>query len=124
MPHTSTRLEQITGKVLDERTHAPIEGAKIFLTEHPHVSCTSGSNGSFLIRGRENWHLVYLIGAGNSANWPEGQKWEPAITISHRNYLSSQRKSSDLKLVIKGGPGVDDMWTSWDAGDVLLTPKQ
>src|SRR5258707_14485485 len=54
--HTTVRSEEFRGKVLDERTHAPIQGAKIFLTEHQSVSCKSGPDGSYWLRKTFNWH--------------------------------------------------------------------
>lgn len=87
IPHTTWRSQEIGGKILDERTHDPIQGAKVFLTDHPNVSCESDSNGCYRLKETYNRHLLYLAGPGNTADWPEGQVWWPHITVSQTNYV-------------------------------------
>jgi hypothetical protein len=90
-PHTTTRLLSFDGTVLDERTHAPIAGAKIFLSEHPKVSCTSDSSGHFSFKEIANWHWGFVPNpAGGSEDLPHGEQWGYDVTISHTNYVSRQ----------------------------------
>jgi hypothetical protein len=89
-PHRTKRSAEISGKVLDERTHAPIEGAKIFLSQFPRVSCRSRSDGSYLLKASYNWHFGRLIAPPESFDFPEGQSWDDRITVSHINYTTRE----------------------------------
>jgi hypothetical protein len=125
IPHRSVRNLAFTGKVLDERTHAPIQGAKIFLTDHPQVSCESDVDGGFQFKESYNWHLLYLIGAGNSADWPEQKFWWPKLTVSHTNYVthmidSMQVNQGDILLKRSGEPPESHPWLIFNRkGEIL-----
>jgi len=125
LPHTTERSSAIRGEVYDERTHAPIQGAKIFFTEHPRLSCKSDTNGCFHINATYNWHLLYLIGAGNSADWPEGQIWGAFITVSHTNYMPCKfgwnSEFQDAILLKKlGEPSVPRPWLVFNGSGEIL----
>lgn len=78
------------GQVLDESTHAPIEGAKVFFTYHTNLWCASDTNGCYLIKETRNWHCLIFIGAGNSEDWPPREVWDPLITVSHTSYITRE----------------------------------
>jgi hypothetical protein len=86
-PHRTMRSQEIGGKVLDERTHGPIQGASISLVEHPEVSCKSSSDGSYVLKATHNWHIGYRIPIVEWQEWPSQTTWSPYIAISHTNYL-------------------------------------
>src|ERR1017187_3186291 len=102
IPHTTESSREVHGRVLDARTHAPIQGAKIFLTNIPKVSCTSDSTGYFRLKATHQFQLAYNEGGG----WPDQRFYEYEVTISHTNYISRQ-----LDDAVK------------DEGDILLTPN-
>lgn len=86
-PHTSVRSYTLSGTILDEDTHAPIAGAKIFLTAHPEVRCESDFAGTFTLREIRQWHAGYMCVAAGASHWPHNDYWEPRITVSHTNYV-------------------------------------
>ena len=102
-PHTTQRLAEVHGRVLDARTHAPVEGAKIVLTEHPQFSCKTDSSGYFRLKEIRNFHLG---GTPPEGDWPARQWWWPHITISHPQYTPCE---------------INSEYT--DKGDILLEPK-
>jgi hypothetical protein len=79
-------LHEVAGTVLEERTHAPISGAEIYLTQQPKYSCKSDSAGRFRLRSIHNWHYAKCLGAAGASEMPAEQDWDPYITISHTNY--------------------------------------
>jgi hypothetical protein len=85
-PHTSVRLQEISGTVLEAHTHTPISGADIFLAEHPQYSCKSDSAGRFRLKTIHNWHFATIYGAGGESEWPVEESWSCIITIRHANY--------------------------------------
>jgi len=107
-PHTTLRSPEVQGRVLDARTHTPVQGAKVFLTEHPKVSCETDSTGYFLLKATHNFHLGSIPPEGN---WPKRQYWEDKVTILHPNYTP---RRIDHWPIDKGA----------DKGDVLLVPKE
>src|SRR5438445_5464929 len=104
MPHTTPRSDEARGRVLDAATRAPIQGARIFLTKHPGVSCESDSEGYFRLKKTRNFHFAVIPPDGR---WPYGEFWEPHVTVAHRKY--SPRRLDDDFL---------------DKGEVLLEPKK
>jgi hypothetical protein len=85
-PHTSLRSDEIVGKVLDEHTRAPVQGAKVFFSEHPNLSCKSDSDGMFRLKETHNFTAVLIAGGGAVGYWPSQDYWWPYITVSHTNY--------------------------------------
>jgi hypothetical protein len=108
-PHTTERSAEVRGRVLDARTVAPIQGAKVFLSEHPTVSCTSDATGQFRLRPTHNFHVA--VAGPEGADLPRGEDWGLAVTVSHKNYVT----------YVQHGP--DDHRLT-DKGDILLEPKQ
>jgi hypothetical protein len=106
-PHTSPRSPEICGKILDARTHAPVRGAEVFLSEHPKFSSTSDAAGHFRLKATRNFHLCAGLGCSSGGGWPRGQYWEPHISVSHSNYIPRE----------VGGDFTDK-------GNILLEPKQ
>jgi hypothetical protein len=88
-PHTTIRSVPIDGQALDERTHAPIAGAKIYLAEHPEVTCISDSSGYFKLKETSNWHIG-TTGFFEPDDYPRGEHWGPVITVAHTNYEPRQ----------------------------------
>ena len=108
-PHTTERSPEVRGRILDARTNAPIQGAKVFLSEHPEVSCTSDGTGHFRLRATHNFHVASAGPEG--ADLPPGKDWGIAVTVSHNNYVT----------YVQQGP--DDHRLN-EKGDILLQPKQ
>jgi hypothetical protein len=108
MPHTTLRSPEVRGRVLDASTHAPIQGAMVFLAEHPKVSCETDSAGYFWLKETRNFHTGAIPPEGD---WPQREYWEDMVTISHTNYASLR---IDHWPVDKGS----------DKGDIFLVPKQ
>ncbi len=103
-PHTTRRSSEVYGRILDARTHAPVQDAKVFLTEHPKVLCTSDAAGRF--RLKETHNFVLLVGFGDGPGWPGGDYWWPNITVSRTNYVE-QKIGGDFP----------------DKGDIFLVPE-
>lgn len=108
LPHTTERTPEIYGRVLDARTHLPIQGAKIFLSSHPNISCISDSTGHFKLNATHNFHLGSVPPEGD---WPPRKYWGAAITVLCTNYVT----------FVQHGP---DDWRLTDKGDILLEPKK
>jgi hypothetical protein len=86
IPHTTEHSPEVRGKVLDARTHAPIQGAKVFLYDHPRTSCETDSAGYFCLRATHNFHLAYVAPEGN---WPQGTYYD-TVDFSHRGYAARE----------------------------------
>jgi hypothetical protein len=89
-PHKTWRSVESKGRVLDERTHAPIEGAVIFNTGHPDFYCLSGADGRFWLKATYNQHFGYTMTPPESHDYPQGEVWMDGITITHSNYVTRQ----------------------------------
>jgi hypothetical protein len=102
--HTTPRLLPFGGTVLDERTHAPIVGAKIFLAAHPEVTCKSDSSGNFKFKEIVNWHYGYTFSFVQSEDLPPGEQWGYDVTVSYTNYIPQQAsltEYSDHVILLK-----------------------
>jgi hypothetical protein len=108
-PHTTERSAEVRGRVLDARTDASVQGAKVFLSEHPTVSCTSDITGHFRLRATHNFHVA--VAGPEGADLPRGEDWGLAVTVSHKNYVTYVQH------------GLDDHRLT-DKGDILLEPKR
>jgi hypothetical protein len=119
IPHTSQRSPEFRGTVLDARTQTPVQGAKIFLSEDPAISCTSDGSGSFRLRATRNFHLLYLWNPAHETmpdDWPKGKTyWIDSVTISHPNY-GTKRAASTYTLPERG--------IILFEGNILLEPKK
>jgi hypothetical protein len=104
IPHTTEMSREVRGRVLDARTHAPIQGAKIFLTNIPKVSCTTDSAGYFWLKATHQFHLAFVPPEGDL---PQRRFYEYEVTVSHTNYISRE---------------LNDAVT--DEGEILLEPKR
>ena len=102
-PHTTERSPEVQGRVLDARTHAPIQGAKVSLTQSPQLSTYTDAAGHFRLRATRNFHLAYIAPEGH---WPNRR--DNYVAISHTNYFPF---------------GFDD-YMGGNIGDILLKPKQ
>jgi len=101
IPHTTLRSPEIRGHVIDAVTHAPIQGAKVYLRQSPHHTIYTDANGYFDLEETRNFHWAYNDGGGlpdNKDNY---------IEISHTNYVSYGF------FDILGG----------NAGDIVLKPN-
>jgi hypothetical protein len=91
-PHTTLRSGEIHGTVLDARTHAPVEGAEVVLTDNPadlrassKVCCTTDAMGHFRHKATHNFHLA-VIGLGESQDWPKSHECDRG-RVFHANYM-------------------------------------
>ena len=124
-PHTTLRSQEISGKVLDERTHAPIQGAKIYLTEQPNVSCVSRPDGTYKLKAIYNWHTGYISGGAESFDVPAGKYWRPIITLSHTNYIQREvdwgRFHPDVILLKRSGePATIRPWLTFNGSGEIM----
>ena len=94
-PHTTPRSSSAIGIILDERTHAPIAGAEVFLTEHSKMACKSDSSGHFNLKATRNWHYATDGTPGGSGDVPQGEYWDTIITVLHTNFTT--RTNIDLR---------------------------
>jgi hypothetical protein len=88
-PHRSIerRSPEVSGTVLDEQTHAPVQGARIFFTDHPELKSRSGETGAFRINESHTLYWGSIYGPGGATDWPRKyENWSPDLTVSHRNY--------------------------------------
>jgi hypothetical protein len=100
-PHTTPRSNAASGRVLDAKTHKPIEGAMVFLEQSPHHITYTDKNGYFYLKATQNFHWGYIT---PGSDWP-GRK-DNIMGISHSNYMTL------------GG-----CWGT-NSGDIFLTPKR
>jgi hypothetical protein len=101
-PHTTLRSPEVRGRVLDARTLAPIQDAKIFFTDQPKISCQSDTAGYFVLKETRNFHLGAIPPEGD---WPQREYYWPKITISRTNYIPHEINSDSI-----------------DKRDIFLTP--
>jgi hypothetical protein len=102
-PHTSARSPEVRGRVLDARTHAPVEGVAVYFHDHRSTSCKTDSTGHFHLASTRNIHLVYGPAGVDS---PTGTYYDE-LTVEHPSYVP-------LEIVTFGAP----------IGDILLKPKR
>ena len=103
IPHTTERSPEVYGRVLDARTHAPIHGAQVSLSQPPHHSTYTDAAGRFRLRPTRNFHFAYVAPEGGSP----GRK-DDSVTVSHPKYRPYGF------LANAGG----------DIGDILLEPSR
>jgi hypothetical protein len=84
-PHKTIRSLEIRGRLLDARTHEPINGAMVFLNGCPKTSSVSDSTGYFCLKATYNFHVGVLPPEGH---WPQGRYCGSDFTITHTNYLA------------------------------------
>jgi hypothetical protein len=82
---TTQRSPEITGRVLDPHTLAPVAGARVCLHQHPSTSCLSDNSGEFRLKETRNIHLFVVAPEGR---WPQGAYYWPHVTVSHPGYIS------------------------------------
>jgi len=97
IPHTTVKSFEVRGRVLEARTRAPIQGARIFFTVQ------SDSEGYFKLKETRNFHFAVTAPEGDL---PSREFWWSHVTISQANHLPRR---------------LDDDF--WDKGEVLLEPK-
>src|SRR5690349_24698270 len=76
IPHTSLRSADVWGRVLDARTQAPIQGAKVCFSQSPHHTTYTDERGRFRLRATHDFHLAYV---GSDGEWPDPK--DNGITI-------------------------------------------
>jgi hypothetical protein len=81
-PYARVRCWEISGTVLDSRTHAAISGALVHRTEHLEFSCHTDSAGHFVLKEIPNWRRDPLPA-------------DLRITITHTNYATRQIEMAD-----------------------------
>lgn len=70
IPHSKPRSAEIYGRVLDAKTHLPIKGAKVSLTEKPHHTTYTDSQGHFHMKATKNHYFAYVAPDGD---WPNSK---------------------------------------------------
>jgi len=86
-PHRTVRSPEIRGRVLDARTHEPIEGANVFLKYHTNIASRTDSFGCFHVKATHNFHLGVLPPEGH---WPQRKYYGSHFIASHTNYFSGE----------------------------------
>lgn len=105
IPHTTDRSGEVRGRVLDARTRAPIQGAKIYFVNSPHHPTHTDATGYFHMKAIRNFHWAYVTPEGD---WP-GRK-DKGIEVSYPHYLPHGF--------------LPDTTRSIDVGDILLKPDK
>lgn len=125
-PHSSILFYGASGTVLDEQTHAPIPGAKIFVTSHPKVTCESDSTGAFKLKEVRQWHAGEIGVPAGASDWPQRQDlgWDN-ITISYTNYtpreVAWRYRNDDIILLRKvGEPSGSRPWLTFNSNGAIL----
>jgi hypothetical protein len=100
-PHTTPRSNAADGRVLDAKTHAPVQHAEISLNQSPHHATYTDKNGYFHLKATRNF---ILLGIAPDGVWPDEK--DDIMKISHPKY--------------------ETVWGTWgtNAGDIFLQPKQ
>jgi hypothetical protein len=99
-PHTTERSPEVSGTVIDARTRAPIQGAKVFLVQSPHHTTYTDVNGHFDLEATRNVHLGIIT---PGSDWPDRK--DSVMEITHTNYLP-----------------IGGTWNG-NAGEILLQPQ-
>jgi hypothetical protein len=94
----------VQGKVLDARTQAPVQGAKIFFTHRPSISTESDARGHFRLKATRNFHLAYV--GPEAQDWPAHHYYDE-LTILSSNYMARSFAH----------------WGLWDMRDPRATPS-
>ena len=101
-PHSTPRAAEVQGRVLDSRTHIPIQGAAVFLVQSPHHTTYTDENGYFTLKATQNFHFGIVPPEGD---WPDRK--DNYVQITHTNYFPY---------------GFDD-YAGGEMGNILLRPK-
>jgi hypothetical protein len=104
-PHTTERSRELRGTVLDARTLAPIQGAKVVQSERrgapPGKTRTriTDAAGRFTLTATHNFHLAAAGPEG--ADWPRGHQYE-LVTIVCSNYLAHEIEGwGELRVLLQ-----------------------
>jgi hypothetical protein len=64
--HTTVRAPELRGRILDAKTHQPIEGAKVYFCEPPEHLVFTDTNGCFFMKAAINIHTGRDAAGGSS----------------------------------------------------------
>jgi hypothetical protein len=81
--HTTVRAPELRGRVLDAKTHQPIEGAKVYFCDPPEHAVYTDADGNFLMKAAVNIHTG-RDAAGGSSPPPKPNR----VCISKEGYLT------------------------------------
>ncbi len=84
-PRKYPRSPELSGTILDEHEHSRVEGAKIYFTRHPGVSCKSEASGEFHLKVTHHWYPFTVAGPAGVRE-PNYQVWNPDISVSRKDY--------------------------------------
>ena len=112
-PHTAVWSPEISGRVLDSSTHAPIQGAWVSFMQSPQNVAFTDAAGEFRLRATRKFFLAYVPAEGD---WPIKEKGPNYAVISQTNYYPF------LFFDIINGPESSDS-NGGKIGDILLNPK-
>jgi len=119
-PGTSQRTPELTGRVIDARTHHPVAAANIALHDAPKLrSTTTDANGRFRLAPTHNFHIVTYIGmCGGPA--PILRDLSASLDVSHPDYGSRTIIWFEHKYTTSSSEGHQ----VFRFRDILLQPKR
>lgn len=104
-PHTVARSAEVTGRVVDAVTLAPINRAKVELTEAPHHAIYTDEKGQFDLKPTRNLFWGFLPGG---AEWPRPKGY--SMTVAKSGYFATNF--------------LTDLVGTLDKGNIQLVPSK
>lgn len=94
IPHRRVHVGGIEGKVIDARTQAPLEGAKVTDAHSGSLLATTDRAGEFAVSPKRGWHGAYLYGPISFSLLPHFDMAAPApeIRVSAEGYRDWTRR--------------------------------
>jgi len=105
LPHATRKSPSVSGKVIDEATGSPIEGAVVEVItteggaarhawgsddERPGPTSKTKADGEFHVGTGFNFHLFWYANISWQFHWPTGVYWRGQLSVKKNGY-------SDLK---------------------------
>lgn len=92
IPHCRVHVHGIDGKVIDSKTHAPIQKAEVASTTANHPFAVTATDGRFRIKPIYGWHGAYLFGPISYSLLPHFDMayWRAPIRISAAGYRPAE----------------------------------
>jgi hypothetical protein len=126
LPHYTRSSPNVSGRVIDAKTGAPIEGARVEWVRqeggarryawgggdrHPGPVTMTGTDGRFGGGTRLNLHLFWYANVSFQFHWPTGSYWHGDLEVTREGYASQHVqvvehwngeysvRASDIRLV-------------------------
>lgn len=103
IPHLNQRSPQVSGRVIDATTGAPVVDARVEFVENSSLAGLTYPSGEFMIRATRKPEIFVPI--GDTGPLDIGQKIPPRLRVTHDSYAPAEIDASKVEN-LEWGPGL------------------